>query len=152
GPHQCPHCRVGLVRAEIARQPLEVCPSCAGMWIGVAVFDRICSDAEAQTAATGMAAPAPAPPDEHVVYLACPECGEPMSRINFAHRSGAITNVCRAHGVWLGAENLRRIMEFIRSGGMDRARAAEKEQLELARRRLAFERNLRDGDQLGRRQ
>lgn len=59
-----------------------------------------------------------------------------MNRFNFAGCSGVILDACKPHGVWLDADELRRIVAFIRGGGLDMARAKEKRGLELERRRL----------------
>jgi hypothetical protein len=64
-----------------------------------------------------------------------------MNRVNFAKCSGVIVDACRAHGTWFDENELRRIVEFIRSGGMDLARQKEKIELDAARRRLEAERN-----------
>src|SRR5439155_12887026 len=69
-------------------------------------------------------------------YLPCPRCGELMNRLNFAHASGVIIDICQPHGIWFDKDELRRIIEFIRAGGLDRARLKEQQQLEEARREL----------------
>ena len=71
-----------------------------------------------------------------VRYVPCPECGELMNRINFARCSGVIVDVCKRHGTWFQREELRRIVEFIRAGGLDVSRAKEKRELEEKRRQL----------------
>jgi Zn-finger nucleic acid-binding protein len=59
-----------------------------------------------------------------------------MNRINFARCSGVVVDVCRGHGTWFDREELSRIVEFIRGGGLDAARAREKAALEEERRHL----------------
>jgi hypothetical protein len=48
-----------------------------------------------------------------------------MNRINFAHTSGVIVDVCTKHGTWFDADELRRVLEFITAGGLEAARARE---------------------------
>ena len=60
-----------------------------------------------------------------------------MNRKNFALRLGIIVDVCREHGTWFDANELHRIVEFIRQGGLTQAREVEKQDLESARRRAA---------------
>lgn len=60
-----------------------------------------------------------------------------MNRFNFANCSGVVLDSCRPHGVWFDPDELRRIVEFIRGGGLDMARDKERLSLELERRRLA---------------
>ena len=73
-----------------------------------------------------------------VRYVPCPLCAKLMNRINFGKRSGIVLDSCAKHGTWFDADELRRVVEFVRDGGLDRARAIGKEQLEDERRRLSF--------------
>ena len=66
----------------------------------------------------------------------CMRCAELMNRFNFANCSGVILDSCRPHGVWFDPDELRRIVEFIRGGGLDVAREKERLNLELERRRF----------------
>jgi Zn-finger nucleic acid-binding protein len=142
--HQCPRCEEPLTAVEVAKMPLEECMRCGGLWVDVATFDLICANNEAQVAASGLALP-PAPPgtiDTKVHYIKCPQCQTLMNRKNYADHSGVILNVCRAHGVWLDRDEIRQIIEFVRGGGLDRAKQAEKEELERARAALGARNSL----------
>jgi hypothetical protein len=55
-----------------------------------------------------------------------------MNRINFAHTSGVIVDVCTSHGTWFDADELRRVLEFITAGGLEAARARELRQTPVA--------------------
>jgi Zn-finger nucleic acid-binding protein len=59
-----------------------------------------------------------------------------MHRVNFARCSSVVVDVCKAHGTWFDKDELRRIVEFIRAGGFERARANEMAELERQRREL----------------
>ena len=142
--HICPRCHVGLQKVQLGKVAACQCPHCGGMWADAKTFDMICSDAEAQTAATGLNLPPPVAPDPHVKYLQCPQCHSLMGRINYFNHSGIVLNVCRPHGLWLDRDQMGQIVEFIRSGGIDRSRAIEKEELDDARRRLEAENMIRD--------
>jgi len=130
----CPRCRTTLEDVKVAETPLEECTRCGGLWVDVKSFEHICSSADAQQAATGLMLPPPVPIDPNVRYLKCPQCASMMNRVNYAVRSGIVVNICRAHGVWLDRDEMRHIVEFIRAGGLDRARDKEKEELDEARR------------------
>ena len=132
--HPCPRCNLPLHRVEVASTPLEECARCGGLWIDVGSFEHICSDAEARQAATGLVISHPASIDPNIRYLKCPQCQDLMSRMNYAGRSGVIINVCRNHGIWLDRDEMRQIVAFISSGGLDRARKIETEELDEARR------------------
>jgi Zn-finger nucleic acid-binding protein len=132
--HLCPRCHVALQHVEVATTPLEECTRCGGLWVDVVSFDHICSDAEARQAATGLAVPPPVAVDATVRYLKCPQCQDLMNRMNYAGRSGIVINVCGKHGIWLDRDEIRQIIQFITTGGLDRARRVETEEFEEARR------------------
>ncbi|MGH7180265.1 MAG: zf-TFIIB domain-containing protein, partial [Tepidisphaeraceae bacterium] len=69
-------------------------------------------------------------------YRPCPQCGQMMNRINFAGGSGIVLDICKPHGIWFDHDELRKIIEFIREGGLDRAREVEKQKLSEQRRQL----------------
>ena len=50
-----------------------------------------------------------------------------MNRENYAGGSGIIIDVCKSDGIWLERDEMRQIVEFIRSGGL---RKLEKENAE----------------------
>jgi Zn-finger nucleic acid-binding protein len=58
-----------------------------------------------------------------------------MNRVNFARCSSVIVDVCRAHGTWFDQDELRRMVEFIRNGGLEKARTKEQEELKAEQRR-----------------
>ena len=62
-----------------------------------------------------------------------------MNRINFARCSGVIVDICKGHGTWFDRDELSRIVQFIRAGGLEASRAKEKAELEEERRRLRQE-------------
>lgn len=107
--------------------------------VDVPSFEKICADREQQAAALGAASPAPTKlvqDADKVRYVPCPECNQLMNRINFARCSGLVVDICKGHGTWFDREELSRIVEFIRGGGRDAARAREKAALEEERRSL----------------
>jgi Zn-finger nucleic acid-binding protein len=124
----CPRCKTNLQRITAADIPLDECPHCGGLWISVAAFDKICSDAETKTAASGIDVPRPAPPaDIRVHYLNCPRCSKLMNRSNYGGGSGIVINVCKLDGIWLDRDEMREIIDFIRSGGMRKLEQANAE-------------------------
>src|SRR5688500_14858016 len=73
-----------------------------------------------------------------------------MHRVNFASQSGVIIDMCKDHGVWFEREELRKIIEFIRAGGMTEARENQLERLERERKRLERERHEATTEQISR--
>jgi len=139
-PLACPRCGIDLRRVTLGAVNLHECPQCEGLWLDVETFNAICADREKQAAVIGDA-PAPAidPRDftlSEIRYVRCCACGVLMNRVNFAKQSGVIVDICKAHGVWFDREELRRIVEFIRAGGLDKSRERDREQWEAERRRL----------------
>lgn len=133
----CPACRVSMLHGTLRDIPLHECAKCFGLWLDAATFERVCRDAEQQSAVLGSAQPvAGTNTIGPVRYVRCPQCNELMHRMNFARCSGVIVDVCRAHGTWFEMNELHRIVQFIRSGGLDQSRAKEKAELAAERRRL----------------
>jgi Zn-finger nucleic acid-binding protein len=120
---------------------LRECARCGGLWVDVESFERIIAEREQQSALLGSASILPkkeggAKEPGRVRYVPCPECGQLMNRVNFARCSGVIVDVCKGHGTWFDCDELSRIVEFIRGGGLDASRAREKQELEEERQRL----------------
>jgi Zn-finger nucleic acid-binding protein len=144
-PELCPRCRVEMNAVVIGGSPLRECPRCEGIWADTEALEKICEDREKQSAVLGMALPVAKSPsavaaeehsdvEETIRYIPCPVCGELMNRVNFAHCSHVIVNVCTRHGTWFDRDELRRIVEFIKAGGMMQARAQEVADLERQKR------------------
>jgi len=136
----CPRCRTRLDVVAVGGTQLNECPRCEGLWADASSFEQICRDREQQAAVLGMATTVPEPAENAVEtqirYLPCPVCKKLMNRVNFAHCSQVIVDVCKAHGTWFDKDELRRIVEFIRSGGLEAARTEEIKELEERRRQL----------------
>lgn len=139
--HQrCPRCRVDLNAIVVGQTNLRECPKCEGIWVDTATLEQICSDRERQSAVLGMAAPLPEPAEgdveKNIRYVPCPVCGALMNRVNFAHCSHVVVDVCAKHGTWFDKDELRRIIEFIRAGGLEQARQNQLAELEAKERAL----------------
>ena len=143
-PRNCPRCRVEMQPVVIGATAVRECFKCEGLWLDVPSFEKICADREQQSAVLGAASPEPThavlDAVSKVSYVPCPECQQLMNRINFARCSGVIVDVCKGHGTWFDRDELSRIVEFVRAGGLEAARGKEKAQLEEARRQLEAER------------
>lgn len=148
---KCPRCKVEMSSISIGGEAMRECEHCSGLWLEVAAFERICTSREQQSAVLGGAALSPsAQPhansiSEKVRYVPCPQCGQLMNRINFARCSGVIVDVCKGHGTWFDASELREIVEFIRRGGLDLSREKEKRELEFERSQLRMEQTIAAG-------
>ena len=137
--HKCPRCRIEIWPVRLGSTSVEECERCQGLWLDVKSFESICASREQQAAVLGGASPAPrnnAEDDAPVKYVPCPQCAQLMNRINFARCSGVIVDVCKGHGTWFDKQELTRIVEFIREGGLEASRTREKAQLDEERRQL----------------
>jgi Zn-finger nucleic acid-binding protein len=134
----------------IGGSQLRECPRCEGLWTDTDALRQICADREKQVAVLGMPTSLPvvnsAGIETHIRYLPCPVCGGLMNRVNFANCSGVIVGVCREHGTWFDRDELRRIVEFIRAGGLDKAREREIADLEERRRLVCADQPMPDHD------
>jgi Zn-finger nucleic acid-binding protein len=142
---QCPRCRIDMQSLRLGSTTVQECDRCQGLWLNVASFESICANREQQAAVLGSAAVAPsknAPGPAPVKYVPCPRCSQLMNRINFARCSGVIVDVCKGHGTWFDRDELSSIIEFIRGGGLESARAREKQEIKEERMRLVEQQRL----------
>ena len=141
-PLSCPRCLAEMQAVAIGSTTIRECERCSGLWVDVPSFEKICADREQQAAVLGAASPAPRGEISEggkIRYAPCPECRQLMNRINFARCSGVIVDICKGHGSWFDRDELTRIVEFIRAGGLDAARTREKAAIEDERRQLRQE-------------
>ncbi len=129
----CPRCSAGLVAHQVGPNALDECLRCGGVWVDVATFEALCLENERQLPLLGEAKPSEVYP---VTYVPCPACGSRMNRENFGRVSGVIVDRCKLHGIWFDRDELRRVVEFIRHGGLSATRQRELEELREERRRL----------------
>ena len=138
----CPRCKIALKQLQVDQISLRQCEKCDGLWSDVVTFEKICSDKEQQSAALSFfgARPQAVASLGLIRYVPCPNCGQLMNRSNFARSSGVIIDLCKDHGVWFDAGELPKIIEFIESGGLARAREKERIALDDEREKIREER------------
>lgn len=133
----CPRCKIKLSLIQIGETALCECAKCDGLWIDVETFEEVCANQEKQAEVLrSIEQNLTHKNPSKIQYVPCPDCGHLMNRSNFARVSGVIVDICKKHGIWFDAEELPRVIEFIRKGGLDRAREKEKLQIEEQRRIL----------------
>ncbi|HKO14796.1 MAG TPA: zf-TFIIB domain-containing protein [Gemmatimonadaceae bacterium] len=149
---RCPRGCGDMKREKLGETTLDECPECNGVWLDPDTFEHLCAQKEDTAPAlfeANTAGPArdgapdtahvPARSRETVHYVPCPICSKIMNRTNFGRISGVIIDTCKPHGVWFDADELRRVIEFVRGGGMEKSRARELAQLQEERRLREFE-------------
>ena len=142
-PLVCPVCGDPhhLTSRRVGRIAVMECGRCVGLWLGNEAFRQVTEEASADALKTdeGFRPKRPEragsrpPPQQGSRYRKCVVCGHFMHRRNFGRRSGVIIDVCRDDGVWFDAEELPRIVAWIRSGGL--AKANEDRAAKAARER-----------------
>ncbi len=133
----CPRCKIKLNLLQINDISLLECQKCSGYWSNSETFENICAEKEQQANVLFFMQNKQFPKNNVPVnYVPCPDCKQLMNRSNFARTSGIILDICKQHGVWFDAEELPKLIDFIRQGGLDRARQREKMKLEEQRREL----------------
>src|SRR5436190_23699314 len=139
----CPRCKTEMRVVAIGSSKVLECASCLGLWLDTQSFERVCADQEQHAAILGNASIGSldrSTLQAKVNYVPCPECSQLMNRANFARCSGVIIDLCKQHGIWFDRNELSRIVEFIRAGGLEMSRTKEKLALEAERRQLHQER------------
>jgi Zn-finger nucleic acid-binding protein len=135
----CPRCSASLQALRLGATTVRECAACGGLWVDPASIQKLC-DAREEHAGVVSVLEARVPTNtampDTVRYIPCPQCKKLMNRVNFAHTSGVIMDVCKADGVWLDRGELQRVVGFVEHGGLTAAREHEKEQLADERRRL----------------
>jgi len=144
--HSCPRCNVSLADVQMGQDHLQQCPQCGAVFVDRKTFQKICTDQNTQTCALALKPPPPAPIAAAKPYLKCPQCRQLMNRYKFARGSAVVTSICRAHGIWLDRDAPRLIIEFIRGGGLERAREVENELGKMAKAAEELDRALAIGD------
>jgi Zn-finger nucleic acid-binding protein len=123
---KCPRCRTALDSVRVGTSDLLECGHCEGIWADADTLSQICANREQQAAVLGMAGVANASSHavdiEQVRYVPCPVCNQLMNRVNFAHCSNVVVDVCKTHGTWFDKDELRGIVEFIEAGGIEKSR------------------------------
>jgi Zn-finger nucleic acid-binding protein len=128
----CPSCAEPLATFQGETGKLHDCAKCGGQFVGHRLLKELLVRREVlgsvASAATG--GPAPRVPVATAVrYVKCPVCEVHMNRKNFGGSSGVIVDVCSKHGFWFDAGELPRVLFFVESGGLARARKREEDEL-----------------------
>ena len=147
-PHEaaeakCPRCNVSFLAIKMGKKAVRECPACGGLWVSNDTFQEICADQEQQQLVMGFECIATAgvtPSRSGRTYIPCPECSKLMNRRQFANCSGVIVDWCKAHGTWFDRDELKRIVQFILAGGLNKARDRERSKVEEERQKLREER------------
>jgi Zn-finger nucleic acid-binding protein len=119
---------------HVASGTLETCDSCGGAYLDAALLESMLSDVQHKAfdriELVARAAPQnmqPASPGTN--YVKCPDCRTIMNRRQFAHGAGVVLDGCKGHGTFFDAGELRKVVDFMKSGGLEKAAAIEQQRL-----------------------
>jgi Zn-finger nucleic acid-binding protein len=141
----CPACGEGHTLTSRAYGNVSAleCQRCAGLWLSNEAFKQLTDQAAKEgvqndprwTPALARAPQVDVPlPHDGVHYRPCVMCHQLMLKQNYSH-SGVLVDVCGKHGVWLDADALPRIIDWIHAGGLVwmNNQAAQRQAAEQAR-------------------
>jgi len=121
----CPDCKLPLQAFRAGAGELYACERCGGQLVTHGLLRSLVEQREV----LGSALPSGAdmrrgnPLTDPVHYRPCPGCGQLMNRKNFGGTSGIVVDVCVAHGTFFDPGELPRVLDFVRRGGLAKARA-----------------------------
>jgi Zn-finger nucleic acid-binding protein len=130
----CPRCDAALAGFGAASGRLHDCARCGGQLVEHALLRDLLERTELCGALISRVVPHEQAAVDRVRYLPCPACRGLMNRTNFGTHSGVIVDVCMRHGIWFDAGELPRVLEFVESGGLQRARRRQLEEVANAKR------------------
>jgi len=115
------------------------CLDCGGVFVARAIIEQL-DKPEGRGLRVTFPARARAVEPRVVRYLACPLCKSRMNRTNFARGANVIVDVCKEDGIWFDAGEVHAVIDFVESGGLERARrrAAQDHASENARLRTEW--------------
>ena len=129
-PHlqrQCPICDIQLQTINVGKKLslfIERCESCYGIFFDPSELEDMIEFSVKGSKNVDLMKLAQITENPRYVdiltYRKCPVCQKSMQRKNFMKRSGVITDVCVEHGVWLDSGELRHIMEWVKTGGIEK--------------------------------
>jgi Zn-finger nucleic acid-binding protein len=133
----CPDCREPMTALECGPGKVHDCGRCGAQFLEHTALRDLVERHDRLDVGLPRPHPAPGAVVTRVRYVACPVCHSMMNRRNFGGGSGVIVDVCTKHGTWFDAGELPRVLAFVESGGLARARAKAQE---LERERVSRER------------
>lgn len=121
----CPDCKRPFQAFVGGPGVLHDCTACGGQLVDHELLKDLLEQRELYGQSAPRRPPRHNPLDSPMRYVACPACGDIMTRRNFGGNSGVIIDVCRNHGVWFDRGELPRVLAFVEAGGLELARQRE---------------------------
>jgi Zn-finger nucleic acid-binding protein len=135
GALACPDCRLPLSAFECGSTGLlHDCGGCGGQFVEIVALRDLIERHDRLDVGLSRARTSPMRAETRVHYVACPVCGSMMNRRNFGGGSGVVVDVCSKHGTWFDSGELPRVLAFVESGGLSRARERDATERQAAAR------------------
>ncbi len=135
-PLPCPGCQAQMPGKVLGQTPVHACEACGGLWLDTSGLERLTASGARREAVLGSLSQADEAAPGPVVYRKCPVCQKVMNRVNYGKLSRVIVDVCRDHGTWFDRNELRRVLTFIDTGGLQKAQTRELQELQAEKARL----------------
>jgi Zn-finger nucleic acid-binding protein len=120
--YPCPRCEAGLIGTELAGVRLDLCDRCTGTFVTAETLRAV---VEEPAVLMELRALAPrggnAWAERGRVYVKCPVCETLMNRRQYASGAQVVVDWCKHHGVWFDAGELSKVLDFVATGGLERA-------------------------------
>ncbi|QDU88451.1 hypothetical protein Pla175_18290 [Pirellulimonas nuda] len=111
----CPRCQLTLQETDYEGQHVYFCTNCWGYWMEKSQLDAIVADkstrfsgAEKRVVRQAVGAGNPAHAAESTP-APCPVCQKAMQKTTYTQACPVELDLCRAHGVWLDAGELKEL-------------------------------------------
>jgi Zn-finger nucleic acid-binding protein len=138
----CPVCgpETLLVHRQLTEIATDECAQCGGVWLDSARFQHAIEHAQKsqvtnETRTGGLTAAQTVRKQDGPLYRPCPACNQVMNRRNYGGTSGVVIDTCKTHGSWFDADELARVIAWIRTGGLAKSRERQARDAEAAEKR-----------------
>lgn len=111
----CPRCGIGLGTRAVLDVRVDECADCTGVFVPGDVMPRLLDPLDLGLEVVGTFPRGEPVPEAPIRYLRCPRCDRMMNRRLLVRGSNVIVDVCKPHGVWFDAFELRRVAELAAS-------------------------------------
>lgn len=111
---KCPRDSAALERREVHERPIDVCPTCGGMFLDRGELRKVADETAGDVEFSTIDQDSLQHPDA-TGPISCPRDGAAMQKVEFNIDTNIILDHCLdCHGFWLDAPELIRINEEIR--------------------------------------
>lgn len=122
----CPRCQVGLATRDLAGVRIDACTRCEGLFVAPsALLELLARERTIDELRTVLPRARDGLTGGGPLYVKCPRCATLMNRTQYAYGAKVVISYCRRHGTWFECGDLPAVLDFVASGGHERARARE---------------------------